>query len=449
MYSLFIDQIQKNQLFLLSDDRILLAVSGGIDSIAMVHLMHKAGVDFGIAHCNFKLRGEASEGDFKFVQELCESLNVTFHGISFETEKIALKTGKSIQITARDLRYEWLEKIRRSDHYNFIATAHHHDDNVETVFLNMIKGCGIKGLLGIPQINGKIIRPLLFASKKQIVDYVQSNNLSYRIDESNFSDKYQRNLLRNKIIPLMEKINPNLSTQFRHNLSNFKATYKIYRSYVDEFISNSTKNEAGLWYISIDDLMQCNDPLALLFELLNPFGFKTKKIKKILKENNRSSGLIYVSNSHRLLKDRSHWILQPNNENFSEKIYLIQNGVAQKINHQDIELELRPNVKMEMDLPQNKVIMDLELLKFPLKLRNWQPGDSFCPLGMNGKHKKLSKFFKDLKLSIFEKEKVRVLCDQSDNILWVVGYRMDERCKVNQSSKNLISFELLQKNYNQ
>lgn len=434
---------------MLSEDRLLLAVSGGSDSVAMLHLMHKAGVDFGVAHCNFNLRGEASDGDQKFVKELCESLSVTFHGISFETENIAQKTGKSIQITARDLRYEWLENIRKSDQYDYIATAHHHDDNLETVFLNMIKGCGIKGLLGIPLINGKIIRPLLFASKNQIMDYVQSNDLKFRIDESNFSDKYQRNLLRNKIIPLMEEINPNLSTQFRDNLSNFKATNKIYRAYIDDFICNSTKKEAGLWFISIDDLMQSKDPITLLFELLHPFGFKTKKIKKILKENNRSSGLIYTSNSHRLLKDRSHWILQPKDDKLSEKNYVIENGVAQKINHHNFELEIKPDVKMEMDLPHNKVIMDLDLLVFPLKLRNWQPGDTFCPLGMNGKHKKLSKFFKDLKLSIFEKEKVHVLCDHSDNILWVVGYRMDERCKVNQSSKNLISFELLQKNNNQ
>lgn len=444
MLSNFITYIQDQNLFRLSRDKILLAVSGGMDSIAMVQLFKKARVDFGIAHCNFQLRGAESDADAHFVQQLAQQLGVPFYSTCFETQQEANKSKKSIQIAARDLRYQWLEKIRQTQDYHYIGVAHHLNDSIETLLLNLTMGCGIRGLHGILPKNGFIIRPLLFSTRAEIQTYIEQQQFAYREDSSNANTKYTRNALRHLVVPPLQQINSNLEQTFQENFLRFRETEALYLYAIQQLKQEVCQEKQGQFWIDINSLSQSPAPLSLLYELLSPYHFKPNKIQYIYKRKDEESGAIYRSSSHQLLRDRSHWIVSPLIPPSQELAPIVAfsspKGQLTRATIQ-LEWEILPSID-SFHTDSTTIYLDMNLIHFPLQLRHWQAGDLFYPLGMQGKKKKLSKFFKDIKMNRFEKEATWLLCDHHGAILWVVGHRADERFKVSPSTQKILKLNI-------
>ncbi len=311
MLSNFITYIQQESLFRLSRDKILLAVSGGMDSVALVHLCKKARINFGIAHCNFQLRGAESDADADFVAALAKEMAVPYFSIAFDTNKEAKKSKKSIQIAARDLRYKWFETIRAAHDYQYIAVAQHHNDSIETLFINLIMGCGIRGLHGILPKNGKIIRPLLFANRADIEAYIRDNNFPHREDSSNASTQYTRNALRHLVIPELQKITPILEKTFAENFQRFRETELLYNYAIEQLKKELVQQKGEQLWIEIKGVENSPAPLTLLHELLSPYHFKTPKIQYIFKDREEVAGTMYSSKTHHILRDRTHWIVAP------------------------------------------------------------------------------------------------------------------------------------------
>jgi len=446
MLSNFITYIQQQELFRLSRDRILIAVSGGMDSVALVQLCQKAGVKFGIAHCNFQLRGKESDADALFVQALAEQMKVPFYQVSFETKKEAALTKKSIQVAARDLRYEWLEGLRKTNEYQYIAVGHHHNDSIETLLINLTMGCGIRGLHGILPKNGLLIRPLLFSTRVDIEAYIQQNSFDYREDSSNSSTKYTRNALRHLVVPQLQRINPNLEQTFEENFLRFRETEALYDYAIQQLKKETlTKKGSTLW-IDIEGVSKAPSPLSLLYEILQTYQFKPAKIQYIYNKRAEESGALYTSKTHQLLKDRTHWIVSPisNNKDSKYTLPLFDNT---KGNFSIADLEFQWEIlaqKLNLKTTSKTIYLDMDKLISPLHLRHWKDGDIFYPLGMQGKKKKLSKFFKDIKMNRFDKDATWLLCDKNDRIVWVLGLRADERFKILETTKRILKLKLEQ-----
>jgi tRNA(Ile)-lysidine synthase len=440
MLSNFITYIQRQDLFRLSRDKILLAVSGGVDSVALVRLCKKAGIKFGIAHCNFQLRDAESNGDAAFVEALAKEVDVPYHSISFDTNRIAKETKKSIQIAARDLRYSWFEELRLSHDYQYIAVAHHHNDSIETLFINLIMGCGIRGLHGILPKNGYIVRPLLFATRKEVESYISSNNFAHREDSSNASTQYTRNAIRHLVVPELQKITPILEETFHANFQRFRETELMYNYATEQLKKEWTQQRGENLWIDIEGLVQSPAPLSFLYELLSPYNFKNSKIQYIFKDRQEVSGTMYSSKTHHVLRDRTHWIVSPIQDT-KEEIHYIQQLEGKKgiLNAAglDFNWDILDNIP-SLENDNNTGYFDVEKLEFPLRLRHWKDGDILHPLGMNGKKKKLSKFFKDIKMNRFEKDATWLLCNANNQIVWVVGFRADERFNVDNSTQSVL-----------
>ncbi len=422
-------------------DTTLLAVSGGIDSVVICYLFKKIGYPFAIAHCNFQLRGVESKEDERFVKSLATELNVPFHHISFNTNQLAKAQKLSIQEIARNLRYEWFSKTIKEFDYQYIATAHHLNDSIETVLYNLTKGCGIHGLHGILPQKGLLIRPLLFATKQEITELARKNNWSYREDSSNQLDKYSRNKIRHHIVPTLEQINPSFLHTFQQNISRFQEVETIYNQAITNYQSLLCHEENKWLYIDILKLGTLEAKTTILYEILKPYGFQNDIVAQIIQTLNGISGKQFYSKTHVALLDRTHLIVKPIQE-IVQKSYSIT---------QETNLLETPDYKLAISIKEgNKQLnyalhigyFDLETLKFPLTLRQWKQGDMFQPFGMNGQHKKVSALLKDLKLSLFEKEKVWVLLS-NNKICWVLNYRMDERFKITGKTKQILKIEVI------
>lgn len=443
MLSNFITYIQQQELFRLSRDRVLIAVSGGMDSVALVQLCKKAGVKFGIAHCNFQLRDKESDADAQFVQDLATQMDVPFYQVSFETKKEAVLAKKSIQVAARDLRYEWLEGIRATNDYQYIAVGHHHNDSIETLLINLTMGCGIRGLHGILPKNGLLIRPLLFSTRADIEAYIQEHNFDYREDSSNSSTKYTRNALRHLVVPQLQRINPDLEQTFEENFLRFRETEALYDYAIEQLKKETLTQKGNTLWIHIEGVAKAPSPLSLLYEILQAYQFKSSKIQYIYKRRNEESGALYTSKTHQLLRDRSHWIVSPISDNKETK-YSLPNFEEAKGNIDLADLKLQWEIssqKLNLKTNSKTIYLDMDQVHFPLYLRHWKDGDVFYPLGMQGKKKKLSKFFKDIKMNRFDKDATWLLCDNKDRIIWVIGQRADERFKVLESTKRILKLE--------
>ena len=452
MQRAFLSYIKKENLFN-SSDKILLTVSGGIDSLAMVELFHHAGFNFGIAHCNFQLRGEESDGDEIFVRSIAEKYSLKFHLIKFDTAIYAKKNKVSIQIAARELRYQWFEEIRASNNYSFIATAHHKDDSIETFFINLIRGSGISGLHGILSKNANVIRPLLFTNKNDITKYVKSCKIYYRDDSSNASEKYIRNKIRLKLIPLLKELNPNINQTIAEDIKRLANTEKIYRKEIFNKSLIVVEKHNNSISFSIKELKKLDPIESYLFEFLQPFGFNFAVVNEIVASLDGLSGKKFLSATHRLVKDREYLLidkipaalpkvsqamLTPQIANFQidEENNIIENmGLKFVINKL-----LKPSV---FSFPaSNKIAsFDYNKLNFPLELRKWQKGDVFQPIGMKGK-KLISDFFIDEKFSIQQKENAWLLTSRG-KIIWLVGHRMDDKFKVTDKTIKIYIVELL------
>ncbi|NOU18372.1 MAG: tRNA lysidine(34) synthetase TilS [Bacteroidales bacterium] len=427
MQSRFVDFIRKNNL-VSEKDRILLGVSGGIDSMVMLNLFHKSGFDVSVAHCNFSLRGEESDGDEQLVVYECEINGIKLHRVKFETELYAAKNKLSIQVAARNLRYEWFNSICKDYGYNLIAIAHNRDDVAETVIINLTRGTGIKGLGGIKAKQGTIIRPLLFAGRDEIVRYATLNGIRFREDSSNASVKYARNRIRHNVIPELEKLNPSAKASIASTALHVQEAWSLVDSYLNQLKQRLVKNEGEKILISIHGLK--NEPYSKLFllEELSEFGFTPDTIEQINESINSQPGKIFYSSTYQLLRDREFFILSERKES-DISIVKIDSDCS------SIDFPIKLNFRIVDNSESFKIpressiaVLDFERLKFPLTLRPWQPGDKFMPLGMD-KFKKVSDFLIDQKVSLVEKEQIYVLLSD-DKIAWILGKRLDERFKV-------------------
>jgi len=414
--------------------KVLLAVSGGVDSVVMAYLFYKTGLNFAIAHCNFKLRGDEADKDETFVKDLAEKLSVPFHNETFNTLEEYEKSSDSIQMIARTLRYEWLEEVREEQGYDLKATAHHHDDNIETLLINLLRGTGIHGLKGIPLKNKNVIRPLLFATREEIEKFAEKHNLSYREDHTNKENKYLRNILRNKVIPVFKDINPDFRYNFKQFFENIELPYQCYINYIEKKKEELLIKEKDRYFIPLQKLKQQQHINTILFELLKNYGFNANTIEDIVASIDKQPGKMFYGKGYVLVKDREYFILFPG-EAKTHNVYFITDQPANYDFH-DVKIKTQifhESKGITFSKSECDAYLDFDKLQFPLKLRPWVKGDVFQPLGMGGK-KKVSDFLIDKKVSVDQKNKVYVLCS-GEEIVWVVGYRIDERFKIDAGSK--------------
>ncbi|MEK6616927.1 MAG: tRNA lysidine(34) synthetase TilS [Bacteroidota bacterium] len=425
--------------------RYLLTVSGGVDSIVMCDLFHTANFLFDIAHCNFKLRGKESDEDEQFVKTLANKYKVLLYSKSFNTKLHSKKKKISIQMAARGLRYDWLQQIAKEKQYNFIATAHHLDDSIETFFINILRGTGIAGLQGIPVMQGNIIRPLLFASKKMIREYAEEKQLLWREDSSNFTDKYLRNNIRHYLIPSLKKLNVGFEKTITKELSYFKDASDIFKKFIEEKRKEIVVKEGKSILFNIKKLKDSGYAETILHELLRRYDFTPETTELIAQRMYTTAGKKFLSPTYRLIKDRDFLILTPKVnlpsspfvKGESEEFLLKKN--QSKFKDENLHLKIKiisGNLSNVKDKSSSIAHLDYSALAFPLKIRKWKQGDFFYPLGMNGK-KKLSDFFIDQKIPINEKESIYVL-ESERKIVWIINYRIDDRFKVLYDTKKIL-----------
>ncbi len=426
----------------LKKKKLLIAISGGVDSVVLTHLLDQLNFNIALAHCNFRLRGVASDLDEAFVQNFAKKSQCDFYVTSFETKDYATKKNISIQMAARDLRYAWFDQLIKKHDFDYLLTAHHADDNLETFLINLSRGTGLEGLTGIPTINNQIIRPLLPFSRKEIETYANNNDISWREDLSNAETKYLRNKLRHDVIPLLKEINPNLLESFTKTIEHLKGSKQIVRDRINEIKKEATIETGKNLELKIQNLKSLENPKAYLFEILNTYGFT--EWDDILNLLEAQSGKQVFSKTHRLIKDRDYLILSKISKPLKEEEAFIINDSDGHISFPNFQLDLKDvEPKFISDILKNNkqtVYFDKSLLTFPLTVRKWKKGDYFYPLGMRGK-KKLSKYFKDEKLSVLDKENIWLLCSKND-IVWVINHRQDERFKVIKSTKNILKIEI-------
>ena len=436
----FLSFIELNNLFN-PEDRVLLAVSGGKDSVLMAHLFNAANFNFGIAHCNFKLRGEESDADEQFTRKLAEKLGVPFYCSTFNTEVYAKENTVSIQMAARTLRYNWFEEVSRQNGFTHIAIAHHQSDTTETVLLNLVRGTGIAGLHGIIPKRGKLVRPLLFLSGEEINQIVEANKFEYRDDSSNLSTKYARNKIRLEVIPKLKELNAQLDETFEKNSKRFKE--------LEDFLNMQTEkirkeifriNRSGNFEINLLDLKQLQPAALLMYETFKPFNFSESVLEDLRRSWNGQPGKEFLSSTHSLLLDRDKVILSERSEqDLSETLILADQKAAE---WGDFIFTIAEHETSGIDFSQNsdKAFFDESMLLFPMKIRPWSKGDYFYPFGMSGK-KKLSDYFTSVKLSLNEKKRIPVLENGNGDIVWIAGYRTDDRYKIKSHTKKVIIFE--------
>ena len=419
----------------LKDKKLLLAVSGGLDSMVLMHLFQELNYSIGIAHCNFQLRGKESDEDENFVKFQAEKFQIPIFSTRFETEKFANTNKLSIQLAARKLRYDWFYQILEQENYDYLLTAHHLDDQLETFLINLSRGTGIEGLTGIPATNDKIMRPLLPFSREEILAFAEENSLSWREDSSNASTKYLRNKIRHDVIPILKSLNPNFLSSFENTLEHLNQANALVNDVVRNTYDLVVKQLDDQHIFDIPKLLELPNYKAYLYQWLKDFGFTAWN--DIYDLVNANSGKQIFSETHVLLKDRNRLLLFEKREKHNAEIYFVKDFES-KVN---IPLKLSfCKVANISNVNANCIFVDENQLKLPLVIRKWQEGDVFYPAGMIGK-KKLSKFFKDEKYSLFDKQNQWLLCS-NDEIVWVIGKRADQRFLTNENTKNYIKITL-------
>ena len=413
----------------LKGKKLLIACSGGLDSVVLTQLMKKLDYEIALAHCNFSLRGRESDGDEMFVIGLAKNLEIPVFAETFNTKKFADEKKISTQMAARDLRYHWFTEILKNFKYNYVLTAHHLDDDLETFFINLSRGTGLKGLTGIPKENNKIIRPLLNFSRDEISQYAEENNLKWREDSSNKKTDYLRNKVRLEVLPKFKEANESLLKNFQKTQQNLQASQNIIEDYMALVFKLVVTEEVNSYKINIEKIKELPNTSALLYELLNGFGFtQWNDVSNLLEAQ---TGKQVFSKTHKLLKNRHELELTGIDlEKINDEFFVSEDGI-----NFPIDLKIKPS-KYIGETEKNLIFVDAEKLNLPLKIRKWKNGDTFQPFGMKGK-KKLSKFFKDEKISLNEKEKIWLLLSD-EKIVWVMGHRMDDSFKVTESTKKIV-----------
>jgi tRNA(Ile)-lysidine synthase len=422
--------------------KILLTVSGGVDSMVLLHLFETSEFSYGIAHCNFQLRGTDSEKDEELVKKYASNLGVPSFFIKFDTLEFAKIHGISVEMAARKLRYEYFEKVRRDNNFDLIATAHHQDDLTETFFLNLSRKTGIRGLTGIKEKTQNIIRPLLFAGRKEIENYARSNNVEYREDYTNNELIYQRNYIRHRILPLFDELNPAFRNNFAGTISNLKDAEEVYNYTIDNERNKIITENVDKISINIKALLSSPFPRILLFEILSDYNFNPALTEQVFKGLGSEPGRVYFSRTHRLLKDREELFLTTLPEE-QDQIFYIEDGDMELFAPYDLSIEKITDKDFEIIRDPLVACLDYDKLDFPLLIRKWQQGDYFQPLGMKG-FKKLSDFFIDEKIPLYKKEDTWLLCC-GPKIVWIMGYRIDDRFKITHVTKHILKIEIKNK----
>ncbi len=436
MLTLFQKYIEQNDL-VEPGDRILLAVSGGLDSMVMLHLFQACGYPLGVAHGNFGLRGKESDVDESFVSTYCGVHKIPFYGKRFDTKNYAERKKISIQMAARDLRYAWFNELLEEGKYHWLATAHHLNDNVETVLLRWANGSGLDQLTGIPRKNDRIIRPLLFASREAIGAFAKTEKISWREDSSNLATNYQRNFIRHEIIPKLKEINPSLEETFAGTIEKLQGASELMRRGLDQLKDGITRIEGRNLLIDKSLLLLLGNPAFVCYEWLRPYGFEFDRCKQLVAAIAAQSGTRFLSATHIAVIDRENIIVSPREAEFHD--VLVEDGqdkVALGPWVLNLHIEKRDVISED---PAN-ASLDYSRLRFPLLWRRWKPGDAFIPLGMK-RTKKVSDFLIDERIPVSDKNRVTVLTS-AEEIIWLVGYRVDDRFKVTSETDIVLAIQL-------
>jgi len=420
----------------LENKKLFLAVSGGLDSMVLLHLFQQLPYEIAVLHCNFQLRGMESFGDQDFIQKYCDQNNIPFFTTHFDTDAFAKDYKLSTQVAARELRYNWFYELLETHQFDYVLTAHHADDNLETFIINLSRGTGLEGLIGIPEENDKIIRPLLPFSRDEILKYAKENNIEWREDSSNASNKYLRNKIRHDLVPVLKEINPDFLNSFQKTQSYLRESNEMVEDASIMIYQQVAKEEGNEIHFDLAQLKRLPNYKSYLYQWLKEFGFLAWK--DIYDLTDSQSGKQILSSEYRLLKNRTTLILSPISDSDSYEEYVIEENSTEV----NFPLKLKLSVVEEITINSNRTIfVDAEKIRFPLLLRKWKEGDSFYPFGMKGKSKKVSKLFKDEKLSLIEKENMWILCSD-DQIVWVTGIRQDDRFKITDTSKKILKIEI-------
>lgn len=421
----------------LNKKKLLLAVSGGLDSMVLLHLFQELKFDIAIAHCNFQLRGVESFEDQKFIQDYADANRIPIYVTQFDTEAFAKDYKLSTQVAARALRYNWFYELLEEENFDYILTAHHADDNLETFLINFTRGTGLEGLTGIPVENDKIIRPLLFLTRNEIDEYAKAYEIQWREDSSNASDKYVRNKIRHHLVPILKELNPNFMTSFlktENYLQQSQSMVEDAASMVYQQVANEVDDQI---HFDLRKLLQLSNYQSYLYQWLKEFGFTAWD--DIYDLVNGQPGKQVFASGYRLLKDRDSLIVFPVNDEESTAEFHIEENQTEV----NIPLKLSLCKVSDISIESNKTIfVDADQIVYPLVIRKWKTGDIFMPFGMKGKSKKVSKLFKDEKLSLIEKENTWMLCS-GEQIVWVIGMRADHRFRTVNATKNILKIELI------
>jgi len=422
-------------------DKLVLAVSGGADSMVLLKLFQQLPNEFCVAHCNFKLRGAESDGEEVFIRDYCGENGIELFVKQFDTREYAQLEGISIEMAARDLRYSWFEELRQQLQYNYLAVAHHRDDLIETMLINLSRGTGIRGLSGIPAKNGVIVRPLLFASREEILAYADQNKLPYKHDSSNDELVYQRNVIRHQIIPLFETLNPSFRKNAAKTAAILKNTALVYQRKLAEVTADLKEEGEDVIRFNVEKLKALQPQQTLMFELLHPYGFKSEQTAEIAAALDAEAGKTFFSKTHRLVKDRDSLLLTALIQSEAQRYYIDEDypSISEPMAMTFDVIAKSPSFRFST----NPKIADFDLakLQFPLVLKKWEQGEYFMPLGMQNL-KKLSDFFIDQKLSIPEKEAAWILYS-GKKVVWVVGHRIDDRFKITKETQEVLRISVL------
>lgn len=438
MLQQFQDYVKKNGL-LPAEGSTLLAVSGGMDSVVLTDLYCRAGYPVAVAHCNFRLRGSESEQDKEFVRKLAGHYDVPFYSKDFDTSDYAEKKGVSIQMAARELRYSWFDELLQHKRLNTLATGHHLDDAIETFFINLLRGSGIRGIHGILPKQGYTVHPLLFTGRKKIDDYVRQNQLRYREDSSNQSMKYRRNAIRHQLLPVLESLHTGYRETLAENFERIRQAEAIFKHKVREEEQRIVIRKGVRRYYPVAALLKLQPIEGYLYEFLAPYNFHYRDVTHIAEALNGIPGKAFYSETHVLVKDRDDLIIAPR-ETIPDEKYTIEEE-QQEVNEPVVlKISKQPfSSDVVISGKKNVAMLDYDKLSFPLQLRKWERGDRFCPLGMQ-KQKKVSDFFVDNKLSLLDKKNTWLLTSGRD-IVWIIGHRIDDRYKVTESTRNILRIE--------
>ncbi len=444
MQKAFSEYLHHNQLLPVKG-KVILAVSGGADSVVMTHLFHRVEVPAVIAHCNFHLRGEDSDEDERSVRKLGDQLGLEVLVKHFDTHAEVEKRGGSVQMVARDLRFEWFNELLQKDEYNVVAAAHHLDDQIETFFINLLRGTGISGLRSILPKQDNVIHPMLFATRNQIEDFAKAEKIAYRDDSSNESLKYRRNMIRHQLIPVLTELEPGYREAFKGNFELLRSAETMLHDHTERMMHDCVHQKGKCVFIEKGKLKGIPSVKEVFSFYLSQYGFHRNTALKAFDSLDALSGKQFFSSTHRLLNDRDDLILEPlRDEPLDEKTIIEENT---KEIHQPLKLKFTKQPftsDLVISSDKNIAMLDFDKLEFPLMIRRWKQGDAFHPLGMTGK-KKISDFFIDNKFSISEKENTFFLLS-GRKIAWVIGHRIDHRYRVTSNTKQILKIELFESN---